>query len=71
MSARRPATGRLAEIANRNGKGGFGPPVRIKDQIDGGSVFSLAAGDFDNNGAPDLAIPIEDKGKVAIMLNTK
>jgi FG-GAP-like repeat len=50
-----------------NGKGGFGPPVRIQDQTDGGSVFSIAAGDFNHDGAADLAIPIEDKGKVAIL----
>jgi hypothetical protein len=28
-------------------------------------------GDFNHDGAPDLAFTIEDNGKVAILLNTK
>jgi len=52
-----------------NGKftfGGF-----INDDIDGYGGYSIAAGDFNNDGAPDIAIPIQDEGKVAIMLNGK
>jgi len=33
--------------------------------------YSIAAGDFNNDHAPDLAIPIEEYGKVAILLNTQ
>jgi hypothetical protein len=34
-------------------------------------VFSTAAGDFNHDNAPDLAIPIQTKGKVAILLKAK
>jgi hypothetical protein len=55
------------------GDGTFKPAVPIHDSIgnfqDGG--FSIAAGDFNNDGAPDAAIPIEGDGKVAIMINTQ
>jgi hypothetical protein len=54
-----------------NGKGGFGAAIPIVDTIKNQGGFSIAAGDFNNDGAPDLAIPIELKGKVAIMLNTR
>ena len=54
-----------------NGKGSFGGPVPIHDEISTDGGFSIAAGDFNNDQAPDLAIPIELKGKVAILLNTK
>jgi hypothetical protein len=53
------------------GDGSFGPPVPIKDEIGTNGGFSIAAGDFNNDKAPDLAIPIEAKGKVAILLNTQ
>ena len=53
------------------GNGKFGPAIPIKDTIKNQDGFSIAAGDFNNDQAPDLAIPIELKGKVAIMLNTK
>jgi hypothetical protein len=53
------------------GKGKFGPSIPIDDTIHFQGGFSIASGDFKNHGAPDLAIPIELKGKVAIMLNTK
>ncbi len=53
------------------GDGSFGAPVPIKDEIGTEGGFSIAAGDFNNDQAPDLAIPIQNKGKVAIMLNTK
>jgi|HubBroStandDraft_2_1064218.scaffolds.fasta_scaffold02271_7 hypothetical protein len=54
-----------------NGKGGFGAANPIAETIKNQGGFSIAAGDFNNDGAPDLAIPIELKGKVAILLNTK
>ncbi len=53
------------------GDGTFGPPVLIKDEIGTDGGYSLAVGDFNHDGAPDLAIPIELKGKVAILLNTQ
>jgi hypothetical protein len=53
------------------GNGQFGSGVEIHDAIKFDAGFSLAAGDFNNDKAPDLAIPIELKGKVAIMLNAK
>jgi hypothetical protein len=53
-----------------NGKGGLGAAIPIADTIKNQGGFSIAAGDFNNDGAPDLAIPIELKGKVAILLNT-
>jgi hypothetical protein len=52
-----------------NGKFGAAMPIHNTIQHQGG--FSIAAGDFDHDGAPDLAIPIELKGKVAILLNSK
>jgi hypothetical protein len=54
-----------------NGKGGFGNAQPFNETINNHGGYSIAAGDFDNNGAPDIAIPIWDKGKVAIMLNAK
>ncbi len=53
------------------GNGKFGPSIPIKDTIKTDGGFSIAAGDFNNDNAPDLAIPIQDHGKVAILLNTK
>jgi hypothetical protein len=53
------------------GNGKFGPSIPIKDTIHFQGGFSIASGDFNNDQAPDLAIPIELKGKVAILLNTK
>jgi hypothetical protein len=53
------------------GDGSFGAPVPIKDEIGTNGGFSLAAGDFNNDQAPDLAIPIGNDGKVAIMINTQ
>jgi hypothetical protein len=53
------------------GNGKFGPPIPIDDTIHFQGGFGITTGDFNNDGAPDLAIPIELKGKVAIMLNTK
>ncbi len=69
----------VAAVADRNdsylfygkGNGKFGPAVPIKDTINFNGGESLAAGDFDHDGAPDLAIPIQLKGKVAVMLNSK
>jgi hypothetical protein len=54
-----------------NGKGNFGPSIPIHDAIKFQGGYSIAAGDFNNDKAPDLAIPIQAYGKVAIMLNTQ
>ena len=54
-----------------DGTGKFGPAIPINDAINFNGGYSIAAGDFNNDKAPDLAIPIELKGKVAIMLNTQ
>jgi len=54
-----------------DGKGSFGPSIPIHDAINFQGGFSIAAGDFNNDQAPDLAIPIQIKGKVAILLNTQ
>jgi len=45
--------------------------IEIKEDIHSNGGFSLAVGDFNHDGAPDLAIPIEENGKVAILLNTQ
>jgi FG-GAP-like repeat len=54
-----------------NGDGTFKPGVEIHEAINHQGGFSIAAGDFNNDKAPDLAIPIQNKGKVAILLNTQ
>jgi FG-GAP-like repeat len=54
-----------------HGNGKFGFVMRIKDTIQNQGGFSIASGDFDNDGAADLAIPIHSYGKVAILLNRK
>jgi hypothetical protein len=53
------------------GNGKFSTGVEIKESINHQGGFSIATGDFNNDNAPDLAIPIELKNKVAVMLNTK
>jgi len=54
------------------GEGKFGPSIPINDTIKFQGGYSIAAGNFiTNNKAPDLAIPIEEYGKVAILLNTQ
>jgi hypothetical protein len=53
------------------GDGTFPTSARIHNTIQNQGGFSIAAGDFNNDKSPDLAIPIQDKGKVAILLNTK
>ena len=53
------------------GNGKFGPSIPIHDTINFQGGFSIAAGDFNNDHAPDLAIPIQNKGKVAILLNAR
>jgi hypothetical protein len=53
------------------GDGTFGTAIAIADTIKNQGGFSIASGDFDNDKAPDLAIPIQTYGKVAILLNTK
>jgi hypothetical protein len=54
-----------------NGDGTFKPGIEIHEAINHQGGFSIAAGDFNNDKAPDIAIPIELKGKVAILLNTQ
>jgi len=53
------------------GDGTFGKGIAIADTIKNQGGFSIASGDFNHDGAPDLAIPIEEYGKVAILLNAK
>ena len=50
-------------------KGGKEIPICETINFQGG--FSFATGDFNPDNAPDLAIPIEQYGKVAILLNEK
>jgi hypothetical protein len=54
-----------------NGDGTFGKGIAIANTIKNQGGFSIASGDFNNDNAPDLAIPIESYGKVAILLNTQ
>ncbi|MGA8492309.1 MAG: VCBS repeat-containing protein [Terriglobales bacterium] len=53
------------------GDGTFGTAIAIADTIKNQGGYSIASGDFNHDGAPDLAIPIEYDGKVAILLNTQ
>ena len=53
------------------GNGKFGSGFEFNDAINHHGGFSIAAGDFNHDGAPDLAIPIELNGKVAILLNSQ
>jgi hypothetical protein len=54
------------------GNGTFGTAIAIADTIKNQGGFGIASGNFiTGDGAPDLAIPIEEYGKVAILLNTK
>jgi hypothetical protein len=53
------------------GDGTFGPGIEISETINHDGGFGIASGDFDHDQASDLAIPIEEYGKVAILLNTK
>jgi hypothetical protein len=54
-----------------DGTGKFRAPVPIHDRIKFAGASSIASGDLNNDGAPDLAIPIQNDGKVAIMINTQ
>jgi hypothetical protein len=54
------------------GNGTFGKGIPIANTIKHQGGYSIAAGDFiTGNKAPDLAIPIDFDGKVAIMINTQ
>jgi len=54
------------------GDGTFGKGIPIANTIKHEGGYSIASGNFiTGNKAPDLAIPIEEYGKVAILLNTK
>jgi FG-GAP-like repeat len=63
--------GNDAYVFYGKGNGKFGPGIEITTAINHEGGFSIAAGDFNNDQTPDLAIPIQNKGKVAILLNTK
>jgi hypothetical protein len=66
------ANGDNSALIYGKGDGTFGPPVPIKDAFKNQGGYSIAAGNFvTGNKAPDLAIPIEEYGKVAIMINTQ
>lgn len=54
-----------------DGKGQFGPAIPMKEEIGNDGGYSIAAGDFNNDKAPDLAIPIQNYGKVAILINAQ
>jgi len=53
------------------GDGTFGTAIAIANTIKNQGGFGIASGDFDHDQAADLAIPIQNYGKVAILLNTK
>jgi hypothetical protein len=53
------------------GDGTFGTGIAIANTIKNQGGFGIASGDFDHDQAADLAIPIQNRGKVAILLNTK
>jgi len=53
------------------GDGRFGLAVPIADTIKNWGGYGIASGDFTHSKAPDLAIPIQNYGKVAILLNTQ
>jgi hypothetical protein len=54
------------------GNGSFGSGVEIHDTINHQASYGIASGNFvTGETAPDLAITIQNVGKVAIMLNTK
>jgi FG-GAP-like repeat len=54
------------------GNGTFGTAIAIADTIKNQGGYGIASGNFiTGDSAPDLAIPIQDDGKVAILLNTK
>jgi len=54
------------------GDGTFGSGIAIAETIKNQGGYSIASGNFvTGDNAPDLAIPIEGYGKVAVLLNTK
>jgi hypothetical protein len=63
--------GNDAYVFYGKGDGKFGPGIEITTAINHQGGFSIATGDFNHEGAPDLAIPIQNYGKVAIMINTQ
>jgi len=54
-----------------DGKGKFGSAIPINETIKFNGGYSIAVGDFNHDNAPDIAIPIELKGKVAVLLNSQ
>jgi len=53
------------------GDGTFKAAIPIHDEIQFDGAFGLAAGDFNNDGAPDLAFAMYFKPEVAVMINTR
>jgi hypothetical protein len=53
------------------GDGTFTSGIEIRDGDPNNGGTFIASGDFNNDGAPDLAIPIYDVPKVGILLNAK
>jgi hypothetical protein len=60
-----------AYIFYGKGNGTFKPGIEIKTAINHQDGFSIAAGDFNHDNAPDLAISIQNASKVAVLLNTQ
>lgn len=60
-----------AALLYGNHDGSFRTAIFVNDGVGPDTAYSIAAGDFNNDGAPDLTVPIEGKGKVAILLNTQ
>jgi len=52
-----------------NGDGTFQTPLPINAHLEGGN--SMVSGDFDHDGAPDLAMPIWLQGTLSVMLNAQ
>jgi hypothetical protein len=52
-----------------NGDGTFHTPIPVLNDRDGG--YSLIAGDFNHDGAPDLAIALLNQRRVAVLLNSQ
>jgi hypothetical protein len=60
-----------AYIFYGKGDGTFGSGIEVHDTINHQGGYGVASGDFTHSGVPDLAIPIQDDGKVAILINTQ
>jgi large repetitive protein len=56
-------------VLDGNGNGTFQPPVSLSLANSGGEVFSVAVGDLNNDGHPDIVAVDERNGEVDIFLN--